>query len=107
MTFPSVNWGNKSDKKGAKQLPVLHYKSCKRSPNGRRSPFSQNSDRPLHPLVSTALAGLNNSLLSYHSVEGEKIQILWLTLQLFLDNLVNKITLAWNLKNVKLSRRKY
>ena len=67
MTFPSVNWGNKSDKKDAKQLPVLHYKSCKRLPNGRRSTFSQNSDRPLHPLVSTALAGLNNSLLSYHS----------------------------------------
>ena len=90
---------------------------CKNPPYWRISPYSQSSDRPLHCLLlpfpqdliivclSTMLIAMD--LFLYSRIKREKIQIFRVTLRLFLDNLINKTTPGWNLKTVKMSRRKY
>ena len=91
--------------------------SCKKLPHGRRSLYFQSSDRTLHhwclslpqDLIIVYFPNmLIPMVLFLHSrVKGENVQIFWVTLCLILDNLINKTTPVWNLKNVELSRRKY
>ena len=91
--------------------------SCKKLPNGCRSLYFQSSDRTLHhwflplpqDLIIVCFPNMLIPMVLYlHSrVKGENVQIFWVTLCLILDNLINKTTPVWNLKNVELSRRKY
>lgn len=78
-----------------------------RHQNWQRSPFSQNSNRPLHnwflpipqDLIIVCFSTLLISiiLIPFSRVKGEKIQIFRVTLRLFVDNLIIKATPAWNL----------